>query len=118
MPAILVFVVFLVVLAFSVPIAIAMIAGSLAPIWITGVGGNVTQLVTNAFSGANSTPILAVPLFIFGGIIMAEGGISQKLFNFFAYFVGRFLVVYLAQLLLPACSMALFQVLVLQQQLQ
>lgn len=90
MPAILVFVVFLVVLAFSVPIAIAMIAGSLAPIWITGVGGNVTQLVTNAFSGANSTPILAVPLFIFGGIIMAEGGISQKLFNFFAYFVGRF----------------------------
>lgn len=39
MPAILVFVVFLVVLAFSVPIAIAMIAGSLAPIWITGVGG-------------------------------------------------------------------------------
>ena len=90
MPAILVFVVFLVVLAFSVPIAVAMIAGSLAPIWITGVGGNVTQLVTNAFSGANSTPILAVPLFIFGGIIMAEGGISQKLFNFFAYFVGRF----------------------------
>lgn len=57
MPAILVFVVFLVVLAFSVPIAVAMIAGSLAPIWITGVGGNVTQLVTNAFSGANSTPI-------------------------------------------------------------
>ena len=46
MPAILVFVVFLVVLAFSVPIAVAMIAGSLAPIWITGVGGNVTQLVT------------------------------------------------------------------------
>lgn len=90
MPAILVFVVFLVVLAFSVPIAVAMIAGSVAPILITGVGGNLTQLVTNAFSGANSTPILAVPLFIFGGIIMAEGGISQKLFNFFAYFIGRF----------------------------
>ncbi len=90
MPAILVFVVFLVVLAFSVPIAIAMIAGSLAPIMVTGVGGNITQLITNAFSGANSTPILAVPLFIFGGIIMAEGGISKKLFSFFAYFIGRF----------------------------
>lgn len=90
MPAILVFAVFLVAIAVSVPIAIAMVAGSLAPIAITGVGGNITQLVTNAFSGANSTPILAVPLFIFGGIIMAEGGISQKLFSFFAYFIGRF----------------------------
>lgn len=90
MPAVLVFVVFLVAIALSVPIAVAMVAGSLAPIAITGVGGNITQLVTNGFSGANSTPILAVPLFIFGGIIMAEGGISQKLFSFFAFFIGRF----------------------------
>lgn len=89
MPAILVFVVFLIAIAISIPIGIAMVAGSLAPIMITGVGGNITQLVTNAFSGANSTPILAVPLFILGGIIMAEGGISMKLFNFFAFFIGR-----------------------------
>lgn len=90
MPAVLVFVVFLVAIALSVPIAVAMVAGSLAPIAITGSGGNFTQLITNAFSGANSTPILAVPLFILGGIIMAEGGISQKLFSFFAFFIGRF----------------------------
>lgn len=89
MPAILVFVVFLIAIAISIPIGIAMVAGSLAPIMITGAGGNITQLVTNAFSGANSTPILAVPLFILGGIIMAEGGISMKLFNFFAFFIGR-----------------------------
>lgn len=89
MPAILVFVVFLIAIAISIPIGIAMVAGSLAPIMVTGVGGNITQLVTNAFSGANSTPILAVPLFILGGIIMAEGGISMKLFNFFAFFIGR-----------------------------
>lgn len=90
MPAILVFAVFLIAIAVSVPIGVAMVAGSIAPIAITGVGGNFTQLITNAFSGANSTPILAVPLFIFGGIIMAEGGISKKLFNFFAFFIGRF----------------------------
>lgn len=29
---------------------------------------------------AISTPILAVPLFILGGVIMAEGGIPKKLF--------------------------------------
>ena len=90
MPAILVFAVFLITLAFSVPIGIAMVCGAVSPIMITGTGGNLTQLITNAFSGANNTPILAVPLFIFGGIIMAEGGISKKLFGFFAYFVGRF----------------------------
>ncbi len=90
MPAVLVFVVFLVCIAVSIPIGVAMVAGSMAPIAITGVGGNYTQLITNAFSGADSTPILAVPLFIFGGIIMAEGGISKKLFDFFAFFIGRF----------------------------
>ena len=89
MPAILVFGVFLICIAFSVPIGIAMVAGALTPIEITGYGGSITQLVFNTFSGANSTPILAVPLFILAGIIMAEGGISKKLFSFFAFFVGR-----------------------------
>ena len=89
MPAILLFGVFLICIALSVPIGIAMVAGTVTPIAITGYGGSLTQLVFNTFSGANSTPILAVPLFIFAGIIMAEGGISKKLFSFFAYFVGR-----------------------------
>lgn len=89
MPAVLVFAVFLIAVAFAVPIGIAMIAGALSPIIFTGTGGSIPQLINNAFSGANSTPILAVPLFILGGIIMAEGGISKKLFNFFAYFVGH-----------------------------
>lgn len=89
MPAVLMFVVFLALLALSVPIGTAMVAGSVTPILVTGYGGTITQLVFNAFSGANSTLILAVPLFILAGIIMAEGGISKKLFDFFAFFVGR-----------------------------
>lgn len=89
MAAILVFVVFLVAIAVSVPIGISMILGSAAPIFIMGKGGSMVQLLNNAFSGANSTPILAVPLFILGGVIMARGGISRRLFNFFSYFVGR-----------------------------
>ena len=47
------------------------------------------QLINFTLSGADSTPILAVPLFILGGVIMAEGGISRRLFNFFSYFVGN-----------------------------
>ena len=89
MAALVVFVVFLVAIAASVPIGVSMILGSVAPIFMYGKGGSIEQIINNTFSGANSTPILAVPLFILGGVIMAEGGISRKLFNFFAYFVGK-----------------------------
>ncbi len=90
MPAIIVFLVFLIGIAISVPIGVSMIAGSVAPILLLSKGGSIAQVINNTFSGANSTPILAVPLFILGGVIMAEGGISRRLFNFFSYFVGRF----------------------------
>ena len=90
MAALLVFVVFLVAIAISIPIGVSMIVGSVAPIFLMDKGGTIAQILNNTFSGANSTPILAVPLFILGGVIMAEGGISRRLFNFFAYFVGRF----------------------------
>ena len=90
MAALLVFIVFLLGIAVSVPIGVSMVIGALAPIMLMSQGGSIMQMINNTFSGANSTPILAVPLFILGGVIMAEGGISKKLFNFFAYFVGRF----------------------------
>lgn len=89
MAAIWVFVVFLIAIAISQPVAISMILGSAAPILFMGKGGSIIQLLNNTFSGADSTPILAVPLFILGGVIMARGGISRRLFNFFSYFVGR-----------------------------
>ncbi|RHK02650.1 TRAP transporter large permease [Acidaminococcus sp. AM05-11] len=90
MAAVLVFAVFLIGIAVSIPIGVSMILGSVAPIELMHKGGSIVQLLNNTFSGANSTPILAVPLFILGGVIMAKGGISRKLFNFFAYFAGRF----------------------------
>ena len=90
MAALLVFIVFLIGIALSVPIGTSMVLGSIAPIELLEKGGSIAQVLNNTFSGANSTPILAVPLFILGGVIMAEGGISKRLFNFFAYFVGRF----------------------------
>ncbi|MBQ2709174.1 MAG: TRAP transporter large permease subunit, partial [Clostridia bacterium] len=90
MAAILLFAVFLIAIALGIPIATGMTLGAAAPILLFGEGGSLTQLVNNAFSGANSTPILAVPLFILGGVLMAEGGLSRRLFDFFAYFVARF----------------------------
>lgn len=86
----LVFIVFLMCLALSIPIAMSMILSTLVPL-ITGTPGasSIQTLIQNTFSGADSTPIIAIPLFILGGVLMAEGGISGKLFNLFAFFIGK-----------------------------
>ena len=59
MAALLVFVVFLVAIAVSIPIGTSMILGSISPILLMHRGGSLVQLINNTFSGANSTPILA-----------------------------------------------------------
>lgn len=47
------------------------------------------DVVRSMFAGMNSFTLLAVPLFMVSGMIMAEGGLSQRLFDFFAYFIGN-----------------------------
>lgn len=47
------------------------------------------DVARSMFAGMNSFTLLAVPLFMVSGMIMAEGGISEQLFNFFAYFIGN-----------------------------
>ncbi|SHI57623.1 C4-dicarboxylate transporter, DctM subunit [Lutispora thermophila DSM 19022] len=83
-----VFIVFLVTLACAIPIGVSMVMGAMTPLVLGGPGSSIQQMIANTFAGADSTPILAVPLFILGGVLMSEGGISKRLYNFFAYFVG------------------------------
>ena len=84
-----IFLVFMGSLIFAIPIAMSMVLGALTPLMLGGTGSSIQQIIANSFSGSDTTPILAVPLFILGGVLMAEGGISKRLFNFFAYFVGN-----------------------------
>ncbi|MDR2780498.1 MAG: TRAP transporter large permease [Synergistaceae bacterium] len=85
----LIFLVLGVTLIIGMPIAIGMVVSALTPLLAGGgAGSSINQLITNSFSGADTTPIIAVPLFILAGVIMAEGGLSRKLFSVFAYFVG------------------------------
>lgn len=39
--------------------------------------------------GVDTTSILAIPLFMLSGAIMATGGLSRKLFDVFAVFIGK-----------------------------
>lgn len=83
-------IVFLVGLIMSVPIALTMLLASLIPSWVgTGFAADTAYIVRGIIGGADSTPILAVPLFMLSGIVMARGGISEKLFNVFAYLFGK-----------------------------
>jgi C4-dicarboxylate transporter DctM subunit len=50
---------------------------------------SIEAAVRSMLNGMDSFTLLAVPLFMLSGTIMARGGISEKLFNFFAYFVGN-----------------------------
>ncbi|MGI6784740.1 MAG: TRAP transporter large permease [Aminivibrio sp.] len=78
-------------LILGVPIAVALGFATILPgITIPGFPASMAYIVRNVVSALDSTPMLAIPLFILSGNIMTKGKISDKLFNFFAYFIGDF----------------------------
>jgi C4-dicarboxylate transporter DctM subunit len=84
-----VFLVFVIALLLSAPIGVAIGIAAIFPSMIDPhFPASAGFVIRGMVSGVDSTPILAVPLFILSGAIMAKGGISKKLFNVFAYFIG------------------------------
>lgn len=86
-----VFIIFLFLLIISVPIAsslgiVSMLPGILDP----GFTVSVSYVVRSMLSGLDSFPLLAIPMFVLSGIIMARGGVSRKLFDIFTFFIGKF----------------------------
>lgn len=88
--AAIVFIVFAICLILCFPIVSSLALSSIWPA-LMGVRAapKVTALIRSTFGGADTIAILAVPLFILAGMLMARGGISKKLFDVFAYFLGK-----------------------------
>lgn len=85
-----VFLVFVVTLFIGVPIAIAVGSSALTVSLINpAFPANTNFVFRNMITALDTYVLLAVPMFILSGVIMAKGGISQKLFDFFAFFVGK-----------------------------
>ena len=84
------FIIFVLLLIIAIPVGITLgitsVLPSLADPSFT-VGAK--YMVRAMFGGLDSFPLLAVPMFVLSGIIMAKGGISKKLFDVFAYFLGN-----------------------------
>lgn len=85
-----VFIVFIVTLAIGTPIGIAVAITSVsASLSNPTLPATAEYVFRNMISSLDSYSLLAVPLFILSGNLMAQGGISKRLFDFFAFFIGK-----------------------------
>ena len=91
MPVVVLFIIFVVLLVIAVPVSITLGITSVLPsVFDPSFTVGAKYLIRAMFGGLDSFPLLAVPMFVLSGIIMAKGGISKKLFDVFAYFLGKF----------------------------
>ncbi len=88
MSPILLFGIFVVCLFVSIPVSGSITIASLAPsLFVSNI--TAVSFIRNCVEGVNSFSLLAIPMFILSGIVMARGGVSKKLFEFFEYFLGK-----------------------------
>ena len=84
------FAVFFGLLILAVPIGVVFGFSALLPSLLNAsFPYNASAAIRSMFTALDSFPMMAIPLFILAGVIMAQGGISKKLFDFFAYFMGN-----------------------------
>jgi C4-dicarboxylate transporter DctM subunit len=86
----LILIIFAVLLCLAVPVGLAVAIGSLLPSLMSSsftVSG--VFILRSMVGGLNQTTLLAIPLFVLSGMIMTRGGVSKKLFDVFAYFIGN-----------------------------
>lgn len=90
MLAIFVFILFIVLLLLSVPISSTLALVSVTPSLLDPNFTISTEyMIRSMFGGIDSFPLLAVPMFVLSGVLMAKGGVSKKLFDIFSYFLGN-----------------------------
>lgn len=70
-----------------VPIAISLAVSSVVGLYL--VDFSVDTVIQRMFTGINSTTLMAIPGFVFAGLIMAQGGISKYLIEAIRAWVGH-----------------------------
>src|SRR5690606_9119479 len=88
MVSLILFGLFVVLLAVNVPIGVALGLASMAAL---GYGGLVdsSYLAQSLVTSIDSFPLMAVPFFILAGDLMGHGGISRRLLDVGDIFFGR-----------------------------
>ncbi len=68
----------LLLFALNAPIAVAVGAAASFALWLQG-DFSLMLVVQRMYGGADSFPLMAVPLFMIAGLLMEEGGVSERL---------------------------------------
>lgn len=90
MQVLIIFLLFFIFIILAIPIAVSLgivsiLPGMTDPSFTASAGFVIRSMV----GGIDSFPLLAVPMFVLAGVLMAHGKISTKLFDVFSYFLGR-----------------------------
>lgn len=80
-------IVLLLLLALRIPLFLSLMTVSVAYVFIKPV--SVASVIQQLSGGLESFPLLAVPLFILVGSIMAKGNLAEQMINFAGTFVGH-----------------------------
>lgn len=78
---------FFVLIALQVPVAISL--GSILLVSFYLMGLDTIELAMDAYQSLDSFPLLAIPMFILAGTLMATGGVAQKILDLADEFVGH-----------------------------
>ncbi len=79
---------FIFLLALNVPVAFSMVLACIAALSVQGTIP-VSTVTMKLYSGIDTFPFLAIPLFILAGGLMEQGGISQRLVRLASNLVGH-----------------------------
>ncbi len=90
MSVIVIFILFALCLVIAIPISISLGIVSILPgAFDPSFTASGSFVIRSMLGGIDSFPLLAVPMFVLAGIIMAHGQISKKIFDVFAFFLGK-----------------------------
>ncbi|MBR5637628.1 MAG: TRAP transporter large permease [Pseudobutyrivibrio sp.] len=90
MSALTVLILFALCLIIAIPVSISLgIVAVLPGAFDSSFTASASYVIRSMVGGIDSFPLLAVPMFVLSGIIMAHGQISKKLFDVFSYFIGK-----------------------------
>ena len=79
---------FILLLALNVPVAFSMVLACIGALWWQGTIP-ISTVTMKLYSGIDTFPFLAIPLFILAGGLMEQGGISQRLVRLASNLVGH-----------------------------
>jgi tripartite ATP-independent transporter DctM subunit len=75
-------------IAFGLPIAVAVLTVALIGVWLQHGSLGFLNAALSLYDGATSFPLIAIPLFVLAGALMNTGGISRRLIAFVSALIG------------------------------